>query len=167
MKSCHTSSKILEIDLNNLPASQRFHQINWKTTHCLINRTECLPYFIVKFQVAQYCLLWHRSNASVFRPHLACFSKNLKKYSSSFGCCAAERGDLRTLRLCLHDLRSVNTYRAGSGLKYQDSVEFCCIFSPNVKKKLYLCSGVDVFVGKMANFMIKKQSHVCRTENTA
>ena len=126
------------MDLNNLPASQIFHQINWKTTHCLINRTECLPYFIVKFQVAQYCLLWHRSNASVFRPHLACFSKNLKKYSSSFGCCAAERGDLRTLGFYLCDLRSVNTYRAGSGLKYQDSVEFRCIFSPNIRKS-YIC----------------------------
>ena len=68
--------------LNHLPASHRFHQINWKPTPCLITETEYLPCFIVKFKIKcvpaswliiafsdtdltlQFCLHCHRISMS-------------------------------------------------------------------------------------------------------
>ena len=71
------------------PASHEFHQIIWKTIHCLITntKTEYLPCFIVKsinkippYLMAYYCLLWHRSNALVLLalPH----NKHVLTYST-------------------------------------------------------------------------------------
>ena len=51
MKTPHASSGILEITINHLPASNEFHQKNWKTTPCLITKTVYLPYYIVKFKI--------------------------------------------------------------------------------------------------------------------
>ena len=35
----------------HLTASHQFCQMNWKTTHRIITKTESLPYFIVKFKI--------------------------------------------------------------------------------------------------------------------
>ena len=35
--------------INHLHASHKFHQINWKTTPCLLTTREYLPYFSVNF----------------------------------------------------------------------------------------------------------------------
>ena len=44
--------------LNCLPASHNLHQINWKTTPCLITKTEYLPYFIVNLRIKCLPALW-------------------------------------------------------------------------------------------------------------
>ena len=52
IKTPHASSRILEIYIiNNLPASDKFCQINWKTAPCLITKTKYLPYFVVSFRI--------------------------------------------------------------------------------------------------------------------
>ena len=48
--------------INHLPVSHKFHQINWKTTRCLITKTDSLTYSIVKFKINCLPVSWLSSD---------------------------------------------------------------------------------------------------------